>query len=537
MPNGGVTKDEVINSMPLLESPADSDTSVLLSSSVSSSPSSSAGVSSILKDSNGGNIASEFIDTFTNRVNPKNLSNSSDLLLKSYNEALLQNSCISMLPNFNIQPTGLEHGDFLVIDLGGSTLRVAVIQIDPNNTVEPTRIAVEKKWVVENNCKVIDLNFFKWLGSKIVETLKEQTVININSKFINTGLTWSFPLEQDSPNSGIIKHMGKGYTVSDEVYNRDLKEILEETLKTEYQVNMKIHVLINDSLAVYAAGTFLDRNMKLAVVLGTGFNICCSLKNSPLIHTKKNIPGESAMLFNCEASVFGSNLIQELANKYDSIIDYRFNSEVPLDFAPHMELGGIEKTICQPSELMTSGRYVPELARLVMCDLIESRSSTFFSGVPSIYLQDTIQISYEGFSGELMCFISENVDELAIINKIKQTYDWEDKEDITISYNDIYILKEIVDCVILRAAYIMAILIVGIIKLIKQHNGVESGNLNIGYVGSVLEYFKRYRLLILKFINNNEEIKEMNLTVGLRSVQNSSIVGAAVGAAYYSNDK
>lgn len=442
-----------------------------------------------------------------------------------------------MLPNFNIQPTGLEHGDFLVIDLGGSTLRVAVIQIDPNNSVEPTKIAVEKKWVVENSCKVIDLNFFKWLGSKIVETLKEQTVIDINSKFINTGLTWSFPLEQVLPNSGIIKHMGKGYTVSEEVYNRDLKEILEGSLKTEFQVNMNIHVLINDSLAVYAAGTFLDKNMKLAVVLGTGFNICCLLKNSSLIHPKKNILGESAMLFNCEASVFGSNLIQELANKYDSIIDYRFNLEVPLDFAPHMELGGVEKTICQPSELMTSGRYVPELARLVMCDLIESGSSTFFSGVPSIYLQDTINISYEGFSGELMCFISENIDELAIINKIKQTYDWEDKEDIMISYDDVFILKEIVDCVILRAAYIVAVLIVGIIKLIKQHNGVESGNLNIGYVGSVLEYFKRYRLLILKFINDNEEIKEMNLTVGLRSVEHSSIVGAAVGAAYYSNDK
>ena len=55
--------------------------------------------------------------------------------------------------------------------------------------------------------------------------------------------------------------------------------------------------------------------------------------------------------------------------------------------------------------------------------------------------------------------------------------------------------------------------------------------MTIGYVGSVLNYFHKYRRLIVEYVNNAEEAK--GIKVDLKLIENSSIIGAAIGAAYH----
>ena len=69
--------------------------------------------------------------------------------------------------------------------------------------------------------------------------------------------------------------------------------------------------------------------------------------------------------------------------------------------------------------------------------------------------------------------------------------------------------------------------------MVKLNGMFTDPILNIGYVGSVLTYFILYRELILEYINKDEFILKSGLTVGMKEITDSSIVGAAVGAAFY----
>lgn len=454
-------------------------------------------------------------------------------ILGSFNEALKENSMMTMLPSFEIKPNGAEAGNYLVLDVGGSTLRVGVISIASPREIEDrkerVRIIVERKWVISDAVKYLDLNFFRWIGSNIKETLLHQDVIKYTHglELINTGVTWSFPLEQTSPNSGNIVHVGKGYVISPEIYNKDLKEILESTLRENFSISIDVKVILNDSTAVYCAGAFYDKYTKIALVLGTGINMCFPLKTQN-IHPNKSLLKDS-VLMNSELSLFGANLIRYFATKYDCMIDCRFDiKKRPLAFRPHIEIDPVTNEIFQPSELMVGGRYLCELVRLIVEEVIAK--DQIFTRMRKTDLSQWKK-KYEGFSGELMCFISETEDHDSIAREVCRAYHW-DRSLITDS--DVKILKEIVDGVLKRAAFIVSIILVSAIKLLDQNGNIKwQPIITIGYVGSIAYHFHSYRKLILKYVNDSEYIKKLGITADFRHINNSSITGAAIAAAYY----
>jgi hexokinase len=70
----------------------------------------------------------------------------------------------------------------------------------------------------------------------------------------------------------------------------------------------------------------------------------------------------------------------------------------------------------------------------------------------------------------------------------------------------------------------------------KYHNPDDDfgSQLDVGFIGSVLHYFNNYRELITNLVNNNDEVKQSGLNVDFKLIKNSSLLGAAIGAAYYS---
>ncbi|KAK6453618.1 hexokinase I [Scheffersomyces xylosifermentans] len=515
--NGSVNPDNDFIDMLSSASPGSSD----------SSPD-----SSIASENN--SILTSVVNDFTHEITSQNFHQQTDELIHDFNEALLDNSKITMLPNYNISPSGNESGEFLCIDLGGSTLRIAIIKIDPPSLeAEEDRssrinIISENQWTIDNNFKILDYNFFKFIGAKINEILQTQQLIDVHNQ-IKTGITWSFPLKTTSYNNGKIVHVSKGYTIHPEIYNQDLKSILESVLMKEFSLNIDIKSILNDSLAVYSAGAFLDKYMKLALVLGTGFNMCCSFPSSEKIHSDKILKDHDQILFNTELSLFGQGLVKSIATKYDTLIDEHFGS-FDYQFKPYMTIDPVSESLFQPNELMTSGRYLPELTRLVLVDLIEAKE--IFVNV--LDTETILTHAYDGFGGELMCFIHESSDFDAIKTKLCTQYGWSEPE---VNLADIIALKKVVQCIIERASFIVAVSIVSFIKLLQQHNNnakFSSTHINIGYVGSVLKHFNEYRNLVKQYVNENEDIKKLGLEVDFKLIENSSIIGAAIGAAYYS---
>jgi hexokinase len=402
-------------------------------------------------------------DKFTENIGDNTIQIQSDNLFTDVNEALVEDSSITMLPNYNIQPTGDEFGDYLVIDLGGSTLRVAVVSIDPRlskgdscesvdsldeERADRVHIIAENSWIIPNDFKTIDLNFFKFIGDKINTIISLQSVIN-RKNLIKTGITWSFPLDTTTYNRGKILCVSKGFTISDEIYNKDLKDIIELVLLEHFDLQIDVRVILNDSLAVYAAGAFVDKYMKLALVLGTGVNMCCSLNSSDKIHENKTLPDQPRLLYNAEVSLFGHKLLKTFASKYDEVLDSRLTS-FDYSYRPFMEMDPVSNLVFQPFELMTSGRYIPELARIVVVDLVESNGIFVNLAKNQEYLLP-LATPYEGFSGELLCFIDETEDLKQIITKLHEIYGWPVE---LLAFDDIILLKNIVRNIIKRAAII-----------------------------------------------------------------------------------
>lgn len=465
---------------------------------------------------------------FSRGVHSSSLGVHADGMVKAFNEALTSKDALTMLPNYSINPTGEEHGCYLVIDLGGSTLRVAIVQVAPydgrDERSHRINVVVSKKWIVDNSAKTINKDFFKWIGSKIVETIEAQSVMT-KEQIVYTGITWSFALESTSFNSANVCHVGKGYVVEDDVKGKDLKKLLELSLLENYNIRLDVKSILNDSLAVYAAGSFIDKNTKLALVLGTGLNMCCLLNSSDKLAPSKRLGAEKTILFNTELSLFGANIVGDVFTPYDTQIDPRFKKF--LHFAPHMEMDPETNTIFQPTELMTSGRYLPELVRLALVESINNNE--MFSQQKNQL--DKLCIPYDGFTGELMCLIAESDNIKEIVAAIAKHYDWNAE---TISMDDVVTLKLLVDAVIRRAAFVVATCIVSLVKLLVEHNGpLETNVVKIGFVGSVLEYFSRYRELIKSYANECQDMVDMNATIELLPIEDSSIVGAAIGAAYH----
>lgn len=111
----------------------------------------------------------------------------------------LQASDICMLPSYNHKlPTGLEKGTYLALDVGGSTFRIALVELNGRQPgAKNMRIVNMKSFKIDEKVRQRrGTDFFDWMAEKIEIALAEappQKVDNVDS--FPMGLAWSFPIE------------------------------------------------------------------------------------------------------------------------------------------------------------------------------------------------------------------------------------------------------------------------------------------------------------------------------------------------------
>lgn len=493
---------------------------------------------------------------FSKGITSQELSKQAIAMEDDILEALKLGLSLCMLPHHSVLPTGKESGDYLVLDLGGSTLRVAVISIRPHSSrgspnkeatgyfdgvhgkprevsssfdtfidrSECINIIVSKQWEVANSNKVVDRTFFEMVASKIAETVRSQTVLSLLAE-IPVGVTWSFPLENLSYNNARILLMGKGYELSPELRGADLKTVLEQTVLTTQGIQLNIEAIVNDSFTVYVAGKFFDPNTELALVLGTGFNMCYDLTTSPEFHSDKTLGNEPKILFNTEMSFFGAGMIDLFITKYDIAIDSRF-AKYP-SFSPHMCVDPKNNTIFQPCELLSSGRYIVELVRLVLMDLIENKE------IFSLHKDSPVAISpYEGITGLFMSQVIAIEDDLKGGSEFLELFFGLAQGLVT--ETDVVKLISVVMAVVKRSAAVVSVAIIASLKLLAHRNGLfTSGEVTVGYAGAVMQNLRPLRVAVTENVNNCKEIKDLGVTIKLRHAHDSSLVGGAIAAAFH----
>lgn len=144
-------------------------------------------------------LLSEVQSAFGSQLGPEDLLHLSIKLQAEFKEHLIT-SPQCMLPSHNyVLPTGKEHGTYLALEVGGSTLRVALVDLDGRGGAESLAIRNIKTFPIPMHVRVLrGLEFFDWISYRIRDMLStDQEALNHkpNPEPLHMGIAWAFPIE------------------------------------------------------------------------------------------------------------------------------------------------------------------------------------------------------------------------------------------------------------------------------------------------------------------------------------------------------
>ncbi|GMG23276.1 unnamed protein product [Ambrosiozyma monospora] len=421
-------------------------------------------------------------------------------------ESITHHSDRSMLPTKTLITSRQETGRYLVIDLGGSTLKICIIELMSGSRYEI--IEGPFKFEIPNDSKTVDLAFFNMIAEKVSVVLNGSDWFTEGAE-VHTGVSWSFPFDQTEPNNGFIYVVSKGYVLTDEVKGCDLSSLFADQFnKLPLSQNKKryrvlVNSIINDAVAVFNSGLYLH-DCAMGLVVGTGLNASFQYNHR---------------VINAELSFFGS-FLHDL-----------FLPQLDLTMAPDLALVGDQMKLhvydscplLQPLEYLIAGRYIGELFRLGAVQMIEH--GELFSGCDAITGDSCGSTAYDldgAFVGNFSAGGYEFDCEL-----VKRQFG----DHVELSLDDYHKLKQLIEVLINRASLLLCVAIFGIIKFLADEDPslLSRDVINVGYVGSMLEYFTLFKDGTDALLNKWHEKLGLPV-VKLVHIDNSSILGAGVSA-------
>ncbi|KAH9023337.1 hexokinase [Lactarius pseudohatsudake] len=282
---------------------------------------------------------------------------------------------VPMIPTYVFGwPTGDETGDFLAVDLGGTNLRVCLVTLQGKGKFEITqskyRLTEEQKQ--EDGQKLFD--FCAECLKTFIETNLGEGAVKDGEK-LPLGFTFSYPCSQERIDHGELIRWTKGFGALN-TEGRDVAEMFRESLK-KHDVPAELTALINDTTGTLIASAYVNPNTRIAVIFGTGCNAAYMERVGDIPKLKNlGVDDDASMAINCEWGAFDSFEHEHLPRtKYDQVIDETSN-----------------KPGEQAFEKLISGRYLGEILRLVICELIDE--GVLFLGqntykIESPYVLDT----------------------------------------------------------------------------------------------------------------------------------------------------
>ncbi|TLS28160.1 hypothetical protein PpBr36_00936 [Pyricularia pennisetigena] len=305
---------------------------------------------------------------------------------------------------------GKDPGPHLAIDIGGTNLRVAFVELShvhkdgQNETTIPLRRHFEHSWPIDSHLKNENhAVLFAWIGACIAEVVSKacaQFGIAAAAE-LPLGITFSFPMVQESLEKATLLQMGKGFGITSDL---DLGwHLVDGYEKSRGDLpRIRVAAITNDAVATLVSfmhqfpttaatnGTTamdVDRRPAMGLICGTGSNATVfmdldSLKESKRPKRVQTLPEQNGgpsslrIAVNTEWSINGSAGPLRAHNLITSWDD-------------HLS-GAVERPGFQPLEYMTAGRYLGELGRLILVDYM-----TNVLGLNSTTLPEKLLRSFE----------------------------------------------------------------------------------------------------------------------------------------------
>ncbi|KAF4979672.1 hypothetical protein FZEAL_4163 [Fusarium zealandicum] len=288
----------------------------------------------------------------------------------------LQTDMECMLPSYSHQlPQGTETGRFLALDVGGSTLRVALVELRGrlSNIGQESKIVSIRNFHIGPDIKALEgMAFFDWMAKRISETLASELDKHRSvDQPLPMSMAWSFPIEQISLAGGKLQSMGKGFSANKGLLGQDLGQIVQ-TACIKRGLGVELRAIVNDSSACLLSESYNHTSTRFGLILGTGVNLAAYLPVSAIGRIKFGqrppewFENASHVIVNSEISMMGRDIL-------------------PLTRWDQQLLDNHSRPQFQPLEHMVSGMYLGEVCRLALVEAIES-TGVFGGVVPSSLL-------------------------------------------------------------------------------------------------------------------------------------------------------
>ncbi|KAG5292223.1 hexokinase [Histoplasma ohiense] len=392
-------------------------------------------------------------------------------------------------------PTGQETGKYLAIDVGGTNLRVAFIELlgeskdsDATNSNSPTsrdtmqraqrqRVnrTLEKIWPIGEHLKQDKAeDLFLWIGDCIAEVVADSLAPNLANGTpipaeLEMGITFSFPMMQESLSEARLMPMGKGFAITSNLdlggillagYDRHTRRPLEEEEQSAKRrkrfalPKLKIAAITNDTVATLASLAYLVKSLPnsrvaMGIIVGTGCNatIPMSLKDlheSKAKHVSSRHPDAVETIINTEWTINGAAPpLRELniTTKWDTILDE-----------------ACARPGFQPFEYMTGGRYIGELVRIIFYDYL-----TNFVGLSKKELPANLIQEYALTTTYLSSSVAQIQSDLELVRYLTETLPPPESSDWSWDLNSARAFRKVAQAVQTRSAGLIAAAVIGLL--------------------------------------------------------------------------
>ncbi|OTF84214.1 Hexokinase type-like protein, partial [Euroglyphus maynei] len=314
----------------------------------------------------------ELADSITKQfqLSHENYEKVSSLLSKEFDRGLrsTKDSIVKMyLTYVRSLPNREEHGRYLALDLGGTNVRVLLLQFhgpQSETTLKQKQQQPEERiQIIDSACQSIPTELFYGTGQQLFDFIAELIVkFAIRNKLagvrIALGFTFSFPVVQHGLAEATLVTWTKTFACSG-VVGYDVVRLLKSSLKRKAHHSIPyidVVAIINDTTGTLIFGALQDKNCAIGLIVGTGSNACYVEQLTNIEKWPFNYSDPKQVVINCECGAFGDNnhVLDWTLTKWDQQLNY--------------ESLNLNKQI---HEKLISGMYLPEILRRCLLTLIE----------------------------------------------------------------------------------------------------------------------------------------------------------------------
>ncbi|KAJ1361530.1 hypothetical protein KIN20_020804 [Parelaphostrongylus tenuis] len=354
-------------------------------------------------------------------------------------EGGLKASTIAMLPSFVPElPDGTERGKFVAMDLGGTNLRVMIMEIEPG---EPMRTKQFNTRISNAAMHGTGTQLFDYIAKALADFLIEKELADEN---LPVGFTFSYPCDQTSLRSAKLLRWTKGVTATG-VVGEDVVKLLEEAIERDGRIRVEVVALINDTVGTMVAAAYeANGECDLGVIIGTGTNASYMENTKAIVYGLQNATVDyphKQMIIDTEWGGFGDRGEAEyIFTQYDKIVDER---------SEHPGVNSLDKLV--------AGMCMGEIVRLVLEKLCTHKVLFGGNGSKELYTPGSFPTKY----------ISEILhDDCGSYVNTRQIMDELGIDDYT--FSDMLLFREVCLVVSRRSAYLSAAAITCVLNRVRR---------------------------------------------------------------------